>query len=227
MLRRTMFWTSVLAGIKVLTYWETYVAGLEYLAICMLPMVLIGLVAEKGDERGGAAVGCLSVLVLPVFQVAAMAVFVLTLAPIIFGFAEDATWSFPWKILILAPGAFFKLVGVLVVAAIILAFIPLLGQLHSLRTLVLGGIALIFVLSILESVTPGIASKRVDIIPGFWFALGFLVIGSLMSCIGMMMSALVATAFGQLSMVPVYSILGFLPVFMYGAWLGAQVKGGF
>ena len=28
-----MFWDSVIAGLKVLTYWETYVAGLEYLAI--------------------------------------------------------------------------------------------------------------------------------------------------------------------------------------------------
>jgi hypothetical protein len=207
-----MFWDSVLAGLKVLTYWETYVAGLEYLAIFFIPMAIVGMIMEK-SEGGGAAVGCLSMLLLPVLQVAAMAVFVLTLAPIIFGFADDAAWSFPWKILTMAPGAFFKLVGVLVVAAILLAFIPNLGQLNSWQTLVLGGIALMFVLGILDSVNPGTVRGRVDFVPGFWFSVGLLVIGEVMSWVG--------------KMFPIGAIFGFIPVFMYGAWLGAQVRGGF
>ena len=117
-----MFWDSVLAGLKVLTYWETYVVGLEYLAIFFVPIAIVGIVMEK-SEGASAAAGRLSMFLLPVLQVAAMAVLVLTLAPIIFGFAEDAAWSFPWKIITMAPGAFFKLVGVLVVASIALAFI--------------------------------------------------------------------------------------------------------
>ncbi len=228
-----MFWDSVLAGLKVLIYWETYVAGLEYLAIFFIPMAIVGMIMEK-SKGGGAAVGCLSMLLLPVLQVAAMVVFVLTLAPIIFGFAEDAAWSFPWKILTMAPGAFFKLVGVLVVAAIVLAFIPILGQLNSLQTLVLGGIALMFVLGILDSVNPGIVRGRVDFVPGFWFSVGLLVIGGVMSWVGMMVAALIATALemaeegiGHLLMFPIGAIFGFIPVFMYGAWLGAQVRGGF
>ncbi len=32
---------------------------------------------------------------------------------------------------------------------------------------------------------------------------------------------------GQLIMFPIGAIFGFIPVFMYGAWLGAQVRGGF
>ena len=64
-----MFWDSVLAGLKVLTYWETYVAGLEYLAIIFIPMAIVGMIIEK-SESGGAAVGCLSMLFLPVLQVA-------------------------------------------------------------------------------------------------------------------------------------------------------------
>ncbi|MDA2912940.1 hypothetical protein MYX77_03085 [Acidobacteriia bacterium AH_259_A11_L15] len=228
-----MFWDSVLAGFKVLTYWETYVAGLEYLAIFFIPMAIVGMIMERSEGRRASA-GCLSMLLLPVLQVAAMVVFVLTLAPIIFGFAEDAAWSFPWKILAMAPGAFFKLVGVLVVAAILLAFIPILGELHSLQTLVLGGIALMFVLGILDSVNPGIVKGRVDFIPGFWFTVGLLVIGGVMSWVGMMVAALIATVLemaeegiGQLLMFPIIAIFGFIPLFMYGAWLGAQVKGGF
>jgi hypothetical protein len=170
-----MFWDSVVAGLKVLTYWQTYVAGLEYLAIFFIPMIVIGILMEK-NERIGGAVGCLSMFFLPVLQVAALAVFVLTLAPIIFGFAGEAAWSFPWKVMTLAPGAFFKLVGVLVVAAIILAFIPILGRLQSLQTLVLGGIALMFVLGLLDSINPGFVKGRVDFVPGFWFSVGLLVI---------------------------------------------------
>jgi hypothetical protein len=228
-----MFWDSVVAGLKVLTYWQTYVAGLEYLAIFFIPGIAVGTIMQK-REGVGRAVGCLSIFLLPVLQVAAMVVFVLTLAPIIFGFAEEAAWSFPWRIITLDPGAFFKLVGVLVSAAIALAFIPILGQLQSLQTLVLGGIALMFALGLLDSINPGVVKGRVDFIPGFWFSVGLLAIGGLMSWIGMMVAALLVTAvetaqegLGQLIMFPIAAIFGFIPVFMYGAWLGAQVRGGF
>jgi len=228
-----MFWDSVLAGLKVLTYWETYVAGLEYLTIFLIPMIIIGVVMEKKEEASG-YIGCLSMFIVPVLQVAALAVMILTIAPIIFGFADDAAWSFPWKLIGMAPGAFFKLVGVLVVAAIVLAFIPILGQLQSLQTLVLGGIALMFVLGILDSINPGTVKGRVDFIPGFWFSTGLIVIGGILSWVGMMVAALIVTfidrndeGLGQLIMTPISAIFGFIPVFMYGAWLGAQVRGGF
>ncbi len=196
-------------------------------------MIGITLLIEK-NEAIGRTVGCLSMFILPVIQVAAIAIFILTLAPIIFGFSEDAAWSLPWKIIAMAPGAFFKLVGVLVVAAIILAFIPILGRLQSLQTLVLGGIALTFVLGLLESINPGVVTSRVDFIPGFWFSTGLIIIGGLMAWVGLMVAGLVAVSFeqfgeglGQLLVFPIAAIFGFIPLFMYGAWLGAQVKGGF
>lgn len=228
-----MFWDSVVAGLKVLTYWEAYVAGLEYLAIFFIPMVIIGMVMEKSDGAADYA-GYLCMFLLPVIQVAALAVMILTLAPIIFGFGQDAAWSFPWQLITMAPGTFFKLVGVLVVAAISLAFIPILGRLQSLQTLVLGGIALMFVLGILDLVNPGIIKGGVDFIPGFWFSVGLIVVGGVMSWIGMMVAALAVNAFefaqegvGQIIMFPIAAIFGFIPVFIYGAWLGAQVRGGF
>lgn len=228
-----MFWDSVIAGLKVLTFWETYVAGLMYLAIFFIPMIVVGLIMEK-NEGAGALTGCLSMLLMPVVQVAAMAVMILTLSPIIFGFGEDAAWSFPWELMTLEPGAFFKLVGVLVVAAIILAFIPILGQLQSLQALVLGAIALIFVLGIIDSTNPGIVKGNVVFLPGFWFSIGLIIIGGILSSVGIMVAALVVTALdltqegiGQIIMFPIAAIFGFVPVFIYGAWLGAQIMGGF
>ncbi len=228
-----MFWDSFVAGLKVLAYWETYAAGLEYLAIFFIPMIFVGMVMEKNESTERVA-GCLSMLLMPVLQVAALAVMILTIAPIIFGFAEDAAWSFPWKLITIAPGTFFKLVSVLIVTSIVLAFIPLLGQLQSLQTLVLGGIALMFVLGTLDSIIPGTIKGRVDFIPDFWFSAGLIVIGGIMSWVGIMVAALIVTGiemvyegFGQLIMFPIAAIFGFIPVFMYGAWLGAQVRGGF
>lgn len=228
-----MFWESMLAGLKVLTYWETYIAGLEYLAIFFIPMIIVGMVMKKNEGVAG-FVGCLIMLLMPVLQVAAMSVMILTIAPIIFGLGEDAAWSFPWQLIAMAPGTFFKLIGVLIVTAIALAFVPILGRLQSLQTLVLGGIALMFVLGILDSVNPGIVKGRVDFIPGFWFSVGLIVIGGIMSWVGMLVAALAVTALelaqegiGQIVMFPIAAIFGFIPLFMYGAWLGAQIRGGF
>jgi len=162
-----MFWNSVLAGLKVLTYWEIYIAGLMYLAIFFIPLIIAGMFMER-NEGAGILVGCLGMLLMPVLQVAAMAVMILTIAPIIFGFAEDAVWSFPWQLITMAPGVFFRLVGVLVIAAVVMAFIPILGQLQSLQTLVLGGITLMFVLGFLDSIEPGSVIEQVNFIPGFW-----------------------------------------------------------
>ena len=107
-----MFWDSVLGGLKVLTYWEVYVAGLAYLAIFFIPMAIISMVMEK-DEGRGAFTGCLSKFLIPLPKAVAMAIMILTIAPIIFGLSEDAAWSFPWQFIVMEPGVFLMLLSVL------------------------------------------------------------------------------------------------------------------
>lgn len=229
-----MFWESVAGGLGILTYWETYVAGLEYLAVLWAPMAVVGSLAMKSEKAAG-AIGCLSMLVLPVFQVFGIVVFVLTLSPIILGLSHDAAWVFPWILAIEAPGSVAKFVGLLIVAAVMLAFIPILGilgRLQSLQTLVLGSFALALVMGLIENANPGVVSKHVHFWPGFWFAVGLLIIGGVMAWIGTLAAAVLATAvesrvegLGQLLMFPIAAIFGFIPVFIYGAWLGAQLRG--
>jgi hypothetical protein len=226
-----MFWDAVTGGLGVLTYWETYVAGLVYLAVYMVPMGVVGFLAMRSEKAAG-AIGCLSMLVLPALQVFAIFVFVLTLSPIILGFSQDAAWAFPWVLAFEAPGSVAKFVGLLLIAALILAFVPILGQLQSLHTLVLGAFGLALVLGIIDSANPGFVAKRVHFWPGFWFAIGLLIIGGVLAWIGTLVAAALATAvesavegFGQLLMFPIGAIFGFIPMFMYGAWLGAQLRG--
>lgn len=134
----------------------------------------------------------------------------------------------------LAPSLFFKLSGVLVIAAIILSFIPIIGQLQSLQNLVLGSITLQFFLSIIKSIDPEMTRYHVDLFPGFFFLLGLVIVGGVMSWIGMIVASLlsgvieeVQKGLGQIIIIPLTGILGFIPVFMYGAWLGAQLHGKF
>jgi hypothetical protein len=226
-----MFWDAVTGGLGVLTYWQTYVAGLEYLAVYMVPMGVVGFLAMR-SERAAGAIGCLSMLVLPVLQVFAIFVFVLTLSPIILGLSPEAAWGFPWMLAFEAPGSVAKFVGLLLIAALVLAFVPILGRLQSLHTLVLGALGLALVLGIIDNANPGFVAKRVHFWPGFWFTLGLLVIGAVLAWIGTLAAAALAVAveskiegFGQLLMFPIGAIFGFIPVFMYGAWLGAQLPG--
>ena len=48
-----MFWDSVFAGLRVFTYWETYVAGIEYLAIFINRLIIIGNFMEKIKSLSG------------------------------------------------------------------------------------------------------------------------------------------------------------------------------
>ena len=228
-----MFWDSVIASLNVFTYWETYVAGLEYIVIFFVPMLAVG-AALQTDGRFAAATGCLSMLIIPVLQVAAVAVFILTLSPIILGIGVDAAWSFPWIVMTQAPAVFFKLITMLVVTALILAIIPILNYLNSLHTLIMGGMALAFTLELINSINPNTIKGQIDYVPGFWFSMGLLIVGGIMSQIGMMFTALLFTVFGDVKqgigavMMPLFgAIFGFIPVFIYGAWLGNQIKGSF
>jgi hypothetical protein len=227
----TMFWDSVAGGLKVFTYWQTWVATLEYLLLFMTPMGVIGYLMQRSD-RAAFGVGCLSVVLMPLLQVAAQVVLILTLWPIILGLGDNATWEFPFQLMSQAPGTFIKLVVALVIAAVVLSFIPFFGQLQSLHTLLLGVIALGFVITILKSIYPGAFVYEVHYWPGFWFVLGLVAVGAIVSWVGFLVAAFavlplkaVAEGLEQLVIFPIAAVFGFIPVFMYGAWLGAQLKG--
>jgi hypothetical protein len=98
--------------------------------------------------------------------------------------------------------------------------------------LLLGVIALGFVIAILKSIYPGAIAHEVHYWPGFWFVVGLLFVGAIVSWVGMLIAAVavtpleaVADGLGQLVIFPVVAVFGFIPVFMYGAWLGAQLRG--
>ena len=68
-----MFWDTVLDGFTILTYWEVYVAGLEYFAIAYIPIIFISMLVER-SQGDSVLIGCMGFLAIPVFQVVAIAV---------------------------------------------------------------------------------------------------------------------------------------------------------
>ena len=183
--------------------------------------------------RAEGLIGCLSILILPFFQAFALVVFVLTMSPIILGLSHEAAWAFPWALTAEAPWVVVKFLGVLLLGAIVLAFIPIVGRIQSLHTLFLGSFALVLVVGLIGSANPALAAKNVAFWPGFWFIVGLLIVGSIMAWLGIMLAALLATVIeakmegmGQLLVFPIAATFGFVPVFIYGAWLGAQLRAG-
>lgn len=221
------FIEAIVGGLRVLTYWETYVAGVEYLLLYLIPMGLVGLLMSS--ERLVAGVGCLSFFILPLFQAAATLVFVITLSPIMLGIGPDALWAFPFQIIGTAPWPFLKFTGAIVVVSVVAALIPFLGRMHSAHTSIVAAVALAMFIVMIDQVSPK-TFPPLDFVPGFWFVVGLLVVGAVASFIGQLVAAgiggMLSEGAGGMLVIPTSAIFGFIPLFMYGAWLGAQIKGG-
>lgn len=118
----------------------------------------------------------------------------------------------------------------LLFVAVLLAFVPLIGRLHSLHILLLGSFALAMVIGVIEEKIP---NRSIPMWPGFWFVVGLVVIGSALGVLGMFAASMVAVAIdswsegiGQLIAFPIAAAFGFIPLFIYGAWLARQLHGG-
>lgn len=225
-----MFWDSVITGLSVLLHWQTYVAAGLFLVISMLPMLLVGAIAMR-SEHAGMLAGFLSIFVNPFFQAFALVVFVLTLSPILLGLSNDAAWLFPWAVAVQAPWWLAKLIGILTIAGVVLRLLPILGQ--SFYTLLLGSFTLSPIVDVIESSREKVATTSIQFWPGFWFVAGLVIIGSAMAWIGTICAALLFSALearserlaglGQLLSFPLTAVFGFIPLFIYAAWIGNQL----
>lgn len=224
-----MFWESVWGGVGTFAHWQTWVAVVEYLAIFLVPTALITM--KMTDTNGTHKAGCFMMLLGPLLQCLATIVFLWTLGPIILTHQDSALWAFPWQVLVADPLFVLKVVGVMIVAAFAIGFIPVLGSIQSVQTLVLGIITLVYLVHVVAS---EVDHSPIHLLPGFWFIAGLIVVGGVLAWLGALVTAMIAAAvdrgqegWGQLLAIPVASLLGFIPVFIYASWLGQQLKQAF
>ena len=237
-----MFWNSVWAGLGVLTYWETYAAALVYCATYPIPVAVRGVGTTLKNKAARRLIGYLRIIILPLIVMVAIPVFFLTLSPIILGIGEDAAWAGAWRVIFEAPSAFFELLAgvLLLVVGITLIFPPpqvfwFFGIYAC--YLVLGGIVLVFAfvhpIMLFNSANFGDVVEHVDLLPKFWFIVGFLVVGGgIAGLISLLVAMFAQTplevfpvpeSIGQIIIFLTVPMLFFVPVFIYGAWLGSQI----
>jgi hypothetical protein len=221
-----MFWDSAYSSLRIMTHWETYIVVIVYLFLLLAPIISIFLLLKK---RHALSARYFRMLCLPFLEAVAIAISVLTLFPIILGMGEEALWDFPLRVMTLAPGGFLGLIGILLVLAYFIDIIPKLRKLQSLKTLILGGVSLIFVQIFLSLINPIVEIEIMDFVPGFWFLCGIIGISAVLSKVGHFVFVSFARVLGnkfdlreevaELIILPMIATLGFLPVFIYGAWL--------
>jgi len=223
-----MFLTSIVSGLKIFTYWETYAAGLLLLISFLVPISIVGL-ANRNRKCEGFAYKCMSILIFPVLQVIGVTIFILTLAPIILGLSETASWGFPWRMISLAPKEFSIFVAVFAMLAVTFAFFPYLRKLYSFQTMIIGCLSLVLVQKFLILLNPTLDIGFISLFPGFWFLTGILFMTWIMSsagihCFNVIGSKLenrlnVGKDIIELLIFPFAAAFGIIPVFTYGAWL--------
>lgn len=221
-----MFLDAVYSALNVMTHWETYLVVLLYLFFMLTPTVFLFLILQK---RHALSARYFKKLFLPVLEAVGVALSVLMLFPIILGVGDSASWGFPLKVMMLSPGGFLGLLGILIVLAYLIDVVPKLRKLQSFKMLVLGAGSLIFVQIALHIINPIFDIELRQFIPGFWFILGVIFISAVLSKLGHFVFIAFARALGnkfnlreevaELLILPMIATLGFLPVFIYGAWL--------
>lgn len=228
-----MFWEAVINGLKVLLHWQTYVIAIMYLIISFLPMIVVMFAGNKSDElelmtRGG----CLAMLIQPLFQSLAVFISVCTLFPIMLFGRSEAAWSLPWMLIIHVPGRILILLIIMLVLSIVGVLIPLLGRAKSFIMFIMGGAVLIFLTMVLHNINPELGIRNIDILPGLLTIIGIVIVSGVASWLGILASAGIVTLLlrdkeeiSQLIMIPLCSVFGFIPIFIYGAWLGLQIQG--
>lgn len=221
-----MFWQSVFNSLNVFLHWETYLATLIYLFITFLPFIFIALNSKNIEEIN--KTGCLLMLVQPLFQMLGVYVAVITLFPILLG-GNKALWAAPWLMMIHDPWHTFIELIVILIITVLCTFIPILGQTNSFTLLIQGGGVFIWLLMDIKASHPEYGLANIDLAPGFWMIIGIVVISGITTWLGAISIGLLLTIFHvpeslSIYFTPVVSVVGFIPIFIYGSWISLQLQ---
>jgi tetratricopeptide (TPR) repeat protein len=222
---------AVINGMKVLLHWQTYAIAIVYFVISFLP-VIADMLATTSDSYLRMTKGSLlAMLVQPFFQSLGVFISVCTLSPIILFGQSEAAWSLPWWLIVNVPGRILILLVVMLGASLAGALLPVIGRANSFIMLIMGCAVFSFLTKIGHQINPELNITGVQILPGFTTAVGILIISGFTTWLGIVGSALAVTLLlgeknriGELIMIPLGTCFGFIPIFIYGAWLGLQIQ---
>jgi len=239
-----MFWQSVWNGLLVLTHWEAWMLLVFFVASYFGLFLLFGNAMSGNESSFGAKAGCLTWLVGgTLLEGVFTSLIVFTLMPIMLGGSSAANLS-----MLVDFSGYILLVGL--ATSILFFFVSLLFDFDSipgLSVFVQGyAIFYFFFSSYMDNVHPEIDLSGAY--PGFWYTVGFFIIG-LSFAYGIYILIFLALdwyweeksitpnsiipespsheaeeLFGKMFAAQLFlKMAGFLPLFMYAAYIGLQL----
>lgn len=225
-----MFWQSVLNGLSCSLHWETYVVALICFIISSLPVLWMVVSKDNSEERMLKG-GCAILLLQPLVYSLTVFIAVCTLFPFMLG-GTEAAWALPWALLISEPGRTLIVFGVMVVLSFLGSFIPILGQSNSFLMFISWGVVVIFLTLLLDVSEPGLNIEYIRLVPDFLTIVGIVIVSGIASLLGTLAASWLATSIfkekehiAYLIVIPLNFVFGLIPVFIYGAWIGLQIRG--
>lgn len=248
-----MFWNATISGLQIFGFWQLYPAAAAFAAIVALPKLFFALLADRyrfgdyplsprlfwllisfhfhfgfreltdrvlEDRSAGGVPATLSIGFCELFGTY---FFILTLSPIILGLSPHAAWSLPWLLLFHDPLTFLKIIGLIILAALLLGFAPLINAFESVQNLVYSGVVLAFTVASIHRIA------GVEFFPDLWSGVGIIAVAFAVKWL--LLLVLVALSMlarlhdpPQLIGMLVGPLFNFLPTFIYGGWLALQIR---
>ena len=184
-------------------------------------------------------VGTLPLLSIASLEATAIFIFTLTILPIVLGVSDDAIWLMPFHILTADTVFFLFCLTCMLFASLVLLYLPLIGRFYSLHVFIASFITAMLCVSNPETASPYLLTLKgsidylnhVDFYP-YMYLIGFYLVGVLIFFGGMAVLSITAAIFTGISRedmeeiilsTPLMPIFQFVPLYLYGAWLGDQI----
>jgi hypothetical protein len=222
-----MFWKCICAGLAVLMHWQTYAAALLFLSFSLASKHLSeALNAASGKTSAGTrSIAC---LVREFGQVAGITTFVSIMCPMMLGLSMHGAWSLPWSDM-QSGREVAQSFAVILLIALVLSRIPILGS-PSIFTFVIGVLTLVLTMERPHGQTTVPVPPSIQLWPGMGFMIALLSVGTALTWLGTMLAVMPsvimrgrAERIGKLLAYPFAASFGFIPLFIYCAWLGCQM----
>lgn len=153
------------------------------------------------------------------------------MSPIILQMSSDISFGLALQILNLFPIQSTYLLLAMIIAVFILMWLLDDDSLGAVSVFIVGISSLMFLLHVIDDINPGMIQGRVELIPDGWNLFCLLLSVFVASLLGKW-SSLSLTAYidryysgkGKLLFIPVSGLFGLIPLFVYGMWLGEQIR---
>jgi hypothetical protein len=222
-----MFWKCICVGLAVLLHWQTYAAALLFLSFSLASKHLSDTL-NVGSGKTSARTRSIARLVCELGQVAGITTFVSIMCPIMLGLSMHGSWTLPCSDMQCCREVAGSFTTILLIA-IVLSRIPILGS-PSIFTFIIGVLTLVLSMERSYGQAPVPTVPSIHLWPGMWFMIALLLVGTALTWLGTILAVMPsvimrgrAERIGKLLAYPFAASFGFIPVFIYCAWLGHQM----